>query len=160
MKLIQLKQNFDTLMTEKSQLTINAMAKIQPEVDRLNGELKKLQAEIEVTVNRFVSDARRKADKMTGVINVEADGVKIKHSQAKSISWDQIILEGIADDIRAAGDDPSEYMNTVLSIEERKYSAWPKIIQKKFLPARTERPGKPSYQITIPTVKTPCLQGK
>ena len=43
--------------------------------------------------------------------------------------------------IRAAGNDPAEYVETIFRVSERKYAAWPEAIRQGFEPARTVRPG-------------------
>ena len=49
--------------------------------------------------------------------------------------------------IRAAGEDPAEYVTIAMKVAERAYSAWPESIRSAFTPARTVGAGKPSYRI-------------
>jgi hypothetical protein len=59
----------------------------------------------------------------------------------KRIAWDQNKLANMADRIRAAGEDPSEYIDAAFKVPERKYTAWPEYLRRDFEPARTVKPG-------------------
>ena len=50
--------------------------------------------------------------------------------------------------IRAAGDDPSQYVDIAIKVPERKYTAWPESIRAAFAPARTVKTGKPSFRLS------------
>ena len=49
--------------------------------------------------------------------------------------------------IRAAGDDPAEYVEISFKVSERKYVAWPEAIRQDFEPARTVRTGSLSVAL-------------
>lgn len=49
--------------------------------------------------------------------------------------------------VRAAGDDPADYVETTLRVSERAYGAWPPSIRAAFEPARTVKTGKPSFRL-------------
>ena len=51
--------------------------------------------------------------------------------------------------IRAAGDDPTQYVDIAIKVPERKYTAWPENIRVAFAPARTVKTGKPSFILTL-----------
>lgn len=51
--------------------------------------------------------------------------------------------------IRAAGDDPEEFIETSYRVPERKYAAWPAAIREGFEAARTVKPGKPIFKLTL-----------
>ena len=57
----------------------------------------------------------------------------------------------LQDKVRAAGDDPREYVEITFKVPERAYAAWPERIRNAFEPARTVRTGKPTYRLTICT---------
>ena len=56
-------------------------------------------------------------------------------------------LAAIVERIRAAGDEPAEYVETSFKVAERNYGAWPTAIREGFEPARTVRPGQLSIQL-------------
>lgn len=63
------------------------------------------------------------------------------------MKWDQAKLAEVVERIRAAGEDPSEYVALEYRVSERAYGAWPQSIRSIFAPARTVEIGKPSYRI-------------
>ena len=65
----------------------------------------------------------------------------------KRVDWDQEQLAAMVERIRAAGDDPAQYVDVTYKVPERKYAAWPEAIRKGFEPARTVRPGALKVQL-------------
>ena len=55
----------------------------------------------------------------------------------------------IAANIASAGEDPAEFIDTKLSVSERKYGALPESWRKGFEPARTVRTGKPKFRLVL-----------
>jgi hypothetical protein len=49
--------------------------------------------------------------------------------------------------IRAAGNDPAQYVDIAFKVPERKYAAWPDAIRQGFEPARTVGSGSPSFRL-------------
>lgn len=94
-------------------------------------------------------DTRQVAGKDTGTIRFEDDGVTVIAELPKRIDWDQALLAQIAENIAAAGEDPAEFIETKLSVSERKYGALPESWRKGFEPARTVRTGKPKFRLVL-----------
>lgn len=94
-------------------------------------------------------DTRHEAGKDTGTIRFEDDGVTVIAELPKRIDWDQALLAQIAENIASAGEDPAEFIETKLSVSERKYSALPESWRKGFEPARTVRTGKPKFRLVL-----------
>lgn len=94
-------------------------------------------------------DTRQEAGKDTGTIRFEDDGVTVIAELPKRIDWDQALLAQIAKSIAAAGEDPAEFIETKLSVSERKYGALPESWRKGFEPARTVRTGKPKFRLVL-----------
>ncbi|WP_420397243.1 hypothetical protein [Nioella sp.] len=92
---------------------------------------------------------RHGAGKDTGTIRFEDDGVTVIAELPKRIDWDQAKLAQIAVNIASAGEDPSEFIDTKLSVSERKYGALPESWRKGFEPARTVRTGKPKFRFVL-----------
>lgn len=150
MELLKLHKKMEDLKTQRSKIVVDVMATIQEQVDAIDKDVRDMKAVIDKRVSDIVQAARKSTGKKTGILNVEAEGVKIKHDQPKRITWDQYELAALSAVIGNSGSNPAEYINTTYSVDERKFQAWPKAIQDKFKAARTEAPGKPSYKITIP----------
>lgn len=127
-------------------------------------ELARLQKEVAEAVSqtKLVSDllngvlARRFGDRATairqesgkefGIVRFHEDGIELIADQKKEVSWDQGKLATIATRIAESGEDVSEYIKTTLTVDERKFSAWPLHIRDAFVDARTVRTGKQSFQ--------------
>ena len=90
---------------------------------------------------------RREAGKDNGTVRFVDGPITVVADLPKRIQWDQQQLAAIAAEIRAAGDDPAEYLTTELKVSERAYGAWPSSIRSAFEPARTVSTGKPAYQL-------------
>ena len=96
-----------------------------------------------------VQALRREAGKDTGTVRFEQDGVTVVADLPKRVDWDQALIAGVVERIRAAGDDPTQYVDIAIKVPERKYTAWPESIRTAFAPARTVRTGKPSFVLTL-----------
>ena len=96
-----------------------------------------------------VQALRREAGKDTGPVRFEQDGVSVVADLPKRVDWDQALIAGVVERIRAAGDDPTQYVDIAIKVPERKYTAWPESIRTAFAPARTVRTGKPSFVLTL-----------
>ena len=93
------------------------------------------------------AEARRLAGKDTGTVRFDDGDVTVVADLPKRVDWDQAKLAAIVERIRAAGDEPAEYVETSFKVAERNYGAWPKAIREGFESARTVRPGQLSIQL-------------
>lgn len=107
-----------------------------------------LQAEVEERLKDRIAAAFLADGKDTGTVHVVTDGFDIEVNRAKKVEWDQAALATLRDQIRAANDNPSDYIDVNLTVPERKFSAWPDAIQSKFADARTVKPGSVSVKIS------------
>lgn len=107
-----------------------------------------LQGEVEHRFKQQIADAYLAKGEDTGTVRVVAEGFAIEVTRAKKVEWDQGQLAQIHMMIRAANDDPGQYMDQVYSVPERKFTAWPDSIQNTFMPARTVKPGAVSIRLT------------
>jgi hypothetical protein len=93
--------------------------------------------------------ARRAEGKDTGTVRLDDGEVTVIADLPKKVEWDQARLTQLVARIRAAGDDPTEYVETSYRVSERKYGAWPAAIREGFEAARTVKPGKPTFRLTL-----------
>ncbi|GGJ07280.1 hypothetical protein [Neoroseomonas lacus] len=93
--------------------------------------------------------ARAAAGKDTGTVRFVDGTVEVTADLPKKVEWDQRRLTALAEQIRAGGEDPGEYVEVSFKVAERAYAAWPERIRSAFEPARTVRTGKPTYRLTI-----------
>ena len=92
------------------------------------------------------TERRAEAGKNAGTIRFEDGGVTVIADLAKRIDWNQAKLAQIAENIALSGEDPAEFIDTKLTVSERKYTALPESWRKGFEPARTVRTGKPKFR--------------
>lgn len=77
-----------------------------------------------------------------------ADGdFEITITVPKRVEYDQTKLAGAIETIKGWGEDPADYVETSVKVAESKYKAWPPAIRNLFEPARTVKPGKPSFKL-------------
>jgi hypothetical protein len=93
------------------------------------------------------ADARRTAGKDTGTVRLKDGDITVVADLPKRADWGQSQLAGVVERIRAAGDDPAEYVETSFKVAERNFTAWPTAIRQGFEPARTVRPGQLTIQL-------------
>jgi len=92
---------------------------------------------------------RAEQSKDTGSVRFTDGDISIVAELPKRVEWDQARLAAVVDRIRAAGDDPAEYVEVTYKVPERAYTAWPEHIRTAFTAARTVRTGKPSFKLTL-----------
>lgn len=124
-------------------------AEIETASDRMKAVTERFALALEVRYAARAADCRQDAGKDTGVIRFEDGDVTVIADLAKRIDWDQAKLAQIAENIALAGDDPTEFIETKLSVSERKYGALPESWRKGFEPARTVRTGKPKFRLVL-----------
>ncbi len=110
-----------------------------------------IEAAVALRYEQRAVGARAAAGKDTGTVRFQDGAVEIAVELPKRVEWDGRRLAALAEQIRAGGEDPAEYIETALRVSERAYAAWPERIRQAFEPARTVRTGKPVYRLTICT---------
>ena len=110
-----------------------------------------IEAAVALRYEQRAVGARAEARKDTGTVRFHDGAVEIAVEMPKRVEWDQRRLAALADQIRAGGEDPRDYLEVSFKVSERAYTAWPERIRKAFEPARTVRTGKPVYRLTICT---------
>jgi hypothetical protein len=110
-----------------------------------------IEAAIALRYEQPAIGARAEARKDTGIVRFQDGTVEIAVELPKRVEWDQRRLAALAEQIRAGGEDPGEYLELSFKVSERAYTAWPERIRKAFEPARTLRTGRPVYRLTILT---------
>lgn len=112
------------------------------------GAVKKaITAHIEAAYAASISAAYSAQDKDFGTVRIPDGGYEIVIDTPKKVEWDQAALAEVRSRIEFSGDDPSEYIKTTLTVDERAYSAWPAMIRKTFEAARSVKPGARSVKL-------------
>jgi hypothetical protein len=128
-----------------AQLPVDLLAALQAELDHASKTLKaattKFSSALEVRYATRAAEARRACGKDTGTIRLVDGDYTVVADLPKRVEWDQEKLAQIAANIAASGEDPAEFIETKLSVSERKYGALPEAWRKGFEPARTVKVG-------------------
>jgi hypothetical protein len=142
-----------TPIADVAKLLAEHLALLQEEAAEALDAAKQIKEQVDGAIAlRFagLADAERRVlGKDTGTVRFNRDGILIVADLPKKVDWDQTLLAAVVERIRAAGDDPSEYVDIAIKVPERKYGAWPDNIRAAFAPARTVKTGKQTFRLTI-----------
>ncbi len=126
---------------EIAALPADVLAGLQCESDAALKQAKAAKARLDAALvlkyGEEAAEARRVAGKDTGTVRLIDGDITVVADLPKRVEWDQARLATMVERIRAAGDDPSEYVEISFRIAEHKYAAWPTAIREGFEPART-----------------------
>jgi len=126
-------------------LPVEMLAILQREIDEAAKQIKtakiRLDGALTIRYATRAEEFRQTSGKDIGTVRFDDGDFTIVADLPKRVSWDQNKLAEMVEVIRAAGDDPAEYVDISFKVPERKYGAWPEGIRKGFEPARTVRPG-------------------
>ena len=130
---------------ELAQMPVELLAGLQAELAHAAKQLKaasaKFSTALEVRFAARAAEARRACGKDTGTVRLVDADYTIVADLPKRVDWDQQQLAQIAANIAASGEDPAEFIETKLSVSERKYGALPAAWRRGFEPARTVKIG-------------------
>ena len=108
-----------------------------------------IEAAIALRYDQRAVAARAAAGKDTGTVRLRDGSVEVAVDLPKKVEWDQPRLAALAEQIRAGGGDPRQYLEVSMRVSERAYIAWPERIRAAFEPARTVRTGRATYRLAI-----------
>ncbi len=108
-----------------------------------------IEAAIALRYEQCAVAARAAAGKDTGTVRLRDGSVEVAIDLPKKVEWDQPRLAALAEQIRAGGEDPGQYVEVSFKVSERAYIAWPERIRSAFEPARTVRTGRATYRLAI-----------
>ena len=134
-----------------AQLPVELLAILQRDVDerikRDKAAKARLDGALTVRYATRAAEERQAAGKDTGTIRFDDGDFTVVADLPKRVEWDQAQLAVMVERIRAAGDDPAEYVDIAFKVPERKYAAWPDAIRQGFEPARTVKTGALKVEI-------------
>ncbi|MGO1073396.1 hypothetical protein [Lysobacter sp. CA199] len=116
-------------------------------IAKANAEL--IDRAVDLRYGRLAATARLTAGKDAGTVHLTDGAIRISVEMPKKIEWDQARLARIVERIRAAGEDPAEFVEVTYRISETKYTAWPATMRSTFDLARTLSTGKPTYRLSV-----------
>lgn len=134
-----------------AEFPVSLLAHLQREVDGSLERAKAMKTRLDGALVLRYADraaaARAAEGKDTGTVRLDDGGYTVVADLPKRVDWDQAELARMAERIRAAEDDPAEYLEISYRVPERKYTAWPDAIRAVFEPARTVRTGALKVEI-------------
>ena len=138
-------------MQDIAQLPVELLAILQRDVDerikRDKAAKARLDGALTVRYATRAAEERQATGKDTGTIRFDDGDFTVVADLPKRVDWDQDRLAAMVERIRAAGDDPAQYVDIAFKVPERKYAAWPDAIRAGFERARTVRPGTLKIEI-------------
>ncbi|MFP4571318.1 hypothetical protein [Rhodosalinus sp.] len=136
---------------EIAALPVELLAILQREIDerlkRDKAAKTRLDAALTVRYATRAAEERQAQAKDTGTVRFDDGDFAVVADLPKRVEWDQSRLAAMVERIRAAGDDPAEYVDIAFKVPERKYAAWPDAIRQGFEPARTVKTGALKVEI-------------
>lgn len=132
-------------------LPVELLAILQREIDerlkRDKAAKTRLDAALTVRYATRAAEERQAQAKDTGTVRFDDGDFTVVADLPKRVEWDQSQLAAMVERIRAAGDDPAEYVDIAFKVPERKYAAWPDAIRQGFEPARMVKTGALKVEI-------------
>ena len=139
---------------ELSALPIEQIADLQSEFAELLADTKakgaKIAEAIAIRFEPLAAAERHAKNKDTGSVMVAVDGFKCVSDIPKKVEWDQVKLSGAVGDFLFMGKNPDHFVAYIYSVSEAGYSQMEPEIKALFTPARTVKPGKPTYKLFAP----------
>lgn len=128
-----------------AQMPVELLASLQAELAHATKQLKsattRFNSALEVRYATRAAEARRSCGKDTGTVRLADGDYTVVADLPKRVDWDQEKLAQIAQNILDSGEDPAEFIDTKLTVSERKYTALPEAWRNGFAPARTVKVG-------------------
>lgn len=145
-------------LAELSVAQIAALPSVQ--LQEAHSKLLALQAMVKGVLDRFhaaldqryteaAAVSRQASGRDFGVCHLSDGPLRITVDLPKKVAWDQVQLAEIARRIAASGDKVIDYIDTEYSIPESRFNAWPPTLKDSFAKARTVKPGKASFRLTL-----------
>jgi hypothetical protein len=144
-----------------AELSVSQLAALPPEqklevdrnLDAAMDWLKKARAKFDQALDACYGDqaraALRESGRDFGTAHLDDGTLHVKFELPKRATWDEKKLSQIAARIAAAGEKVEDYLDVRLSVSESRYTNWPPALQQQFAPARTVKPGKPSFGLSL-----------
>jgi hypothetical protein len=141
----------DLAVQDIAALPVDLLALLQGDLDARLQRDKAAKARFDAALTARYGDQaaeeRRAAGKDTGTVRLDDGDFTVIADLPKRVDWDQQRLAAMVARMRAAGEDPTQYVDITIKVPERKYTAWPDAIREGFAPARTVGSGKPAFRL-------------
>lgn len=140
-------------VAELAALSPERKLELSRQIDEAFDLVKKIKdrfaAAVELAYAEQLRATRTEAGKDFGTVHVTDGILRITSDIPKRASWDQQKLGDIARRIAAAGERVEDYIDVEFSIPESRFNALPPAWREQFEPARTTKPGKPTFRLAL-----------
>jgi polyisoprenoid-binding protein YceI len=137
-------------IAELAQHGASTLAALANDLEAASTALEARKAKLHAAMVRRYGDGLQRAmveaGKDTGTFNLNdpsSNELLVKINITKRVEWDQDKLTAILDAMPL--DEARHYAKATFKVEEKKFLAAPPAIQGAFAPARSVKPGKPSF---------------
>lgn len=128
-------------------------AEISRNLDEALAWIKQARAKFDAALDAAYGEqgraARLAAGKDFGVVHLTDGALRVTVDVPKRVAWDQAQLSQMARRIAAAGERVEDYLDVEYSVSESRFNHWPAALRAQFEPARTVKPGKPSFRLAL-----------
>ncbi|WP_223425448.1 hypothetical protein [Tateyamaria pelophila] len=136
---------------ELAKMPVESLAALQAALDHASKQLKaatvRFNTALDARYANRAAEARRACGKDTGTVRLADGNYTVVADLPKRVDWDQAKLAQMARNIADSKQDPSQFIDTKLTVSERKYGALPEAWREGFEPARTVKTG--TLKITL-----------
>ncbi|MBU9608223.1 hypothetical protein LGN12_13125 [Burkholderia multivorans] len=109
----------------------------------------KFDAALDAAYGEQARAALRDSGRDFGTTHVSDGALRITFELPRRVSWDQAQLAAIARRIADAGEKVEDYLDVEFSVSESRFNNWPAALRSQFEAARTVKPGKPTFRLTL-----------
>lgn len=109
----------------------------------------KFDAALEQSYGQQARAALVESGRDFGTAHISEGALQIEFNLPKRVSWDQQQLIAMAERIVACGERVQDYLDVDLSVSESRYKHLSDALKAQFDAARTVKPGKPSFALTL-----------
>lgn len=134
-------------------LPADQLAEVLHNLEQLQDWTKQAKAKLDTALVRRFGEleraARADSGKDFGTVHFSEGPLRVTVDVPKRVSWDQAQLAAIAGRIAAAGEKVEDYLDVEFSVSESRFNNWPAALRSQFEAARTVKPGKPSFRLSL-----------
>ena len=119
------------------------LSQVEIELKNISNQKKQI---VETILNRnadMLNDLLSQKEEPYGVVHIN----NLEITFPKKVTYDETKLAKIAEEIAAAGEKVSDYIEVSYDVKEARYKMWPEPIKAQFIPARTVKQGNPSIKL-------------
>jgi hypothetical protein len=136
---------------ELAAIPADELAMLSDDLDMLKADLRSKSAAftdaLAAKYGALAAAKRKAAGADTGTVTVADGEYRIKADIPARATWGQAEMAKAVAVIAGWGEAITDYVDVEYSIPEARYKNWPPLVRKEFEPARTVKPGTPTFKI-------------